>query len=73
MVPHALLIQISTLPSSGLSPPINLNAPSLQLPAGVVGSEHGRKQGSYVHTVLTQKNVNLMDYLYIKSQKAHNI
>ena len=37
-VPQALLIQISTLPSSGLSPPINLSAPSLQLPARVVRS-----------------------------------
>ena len=37
-VPQALLIQISTLPSSGLSPAISLSAPSLQLPARVMRS-----------------------------------
>ena len=47
MVPQALLMQISILPSAGLVPPTSLSVSSVQLPAGVEAS-------AQMHTLMVQ-------------------
>ena len=58
MVPQALLMQISTLPSNGSSPPTSLSAPSLQSPARVARSECVSKQITHLNSE-NQHNIHL--------------
>ena len=70
MVPQALLMQISTLPSNGLSPPTSLSAPSLQSPAGVARSECVSKQITQHLNTKNQHNIHLTA-MRIVDESAH--
>ena len=68
IVPQALLMHISTLPSRILAPPTNLNCPSVQLAYGVVIARKDSRWMLYAHTLVSALT---FVFIYLGRQPNH--